>query len=117
MKTSELDKDAVKELDDGLVLEHADGTKVILGAVDTVAFRSPNGDWFVAEAVIWDRVVDYRPQKAMLEGLAEKWILAHGTDVEMGMTDDIANELELEPEVAAEVFQLIRKAGVTITFG
>lgn len=114
MKCSAFDSDTINQLDAGDVYTDEKGLKVVVGVSDTIALQQSDGKWLIAEAVAWCPVEDFRPNKRRLEGLAEQWILAHGTDE--AMDNEVADYLEIELAEALEVLKVIAKAAVTITF-
>ena len=57
MMISELRKDTMGQLINGKMFTAEDGTQMILGETDVVAFRHPQDTaWQVAEDVLWNRV-------------------------------------------------------------
>jgi hypothetical protein len=114
MKQSELLPDTIGQLiEGGKVFTAADGSKVIIGDTDTVAFQDQFG-WQVAERVVWNNVEDAEFADDVLKKYARNWIHQYGSRVRVAMAGEIAQTYGIKHAEAVRVVEHIENAVIVI---
>lgn len=114
MQKSELLPDTIGQLiEGGKVFTAADGSKVIIGDTDTVAFEDIHG-WQVAERVVWNNVEDADFSGDVLKKHARHWIHECGSRVRPGMAVEVKDNFGITYEEARRVVEHIENAVVVI---
>jgi hypothetical protein len=114
MLKEELIPDTLGQLiEGGKVFTAADGSKVIIGDTDTVAFQDGFG-WQVAERVVWNNVTDVDFADDMLKRYARHWIHECGSKIRPGMAAEIKDNFGITYPEAVKVVEHIENAVVVI---
>jgi hypothetical protein len=114
LKKSELIPDTVDQLiEGGKVFTAGDGTVVIIGDTDTVAFQDVDG-WQVAERVYWKNVEDVDFTDEMLRKYARRWIHEYGSRTRPGMAVEVKDNFGVSYDQAVIIVQYIANAVITI---